>query len=183
MQALVPPLVGRDPQARDGGRVVHELGDLLFDGHPRHELRRPRLEAVERFVSIDVGGHRARLKQRLTAEALEVAEALLAPRRPLPGLLSQLGQHGLVSLVVDLPLERLPSRREAAGRFRAAAVMADQLLPERAPRPQRVVPGQTMEPEQELLRRRRGVGPLLAQRRAILIDRAAPLPRAVVADA
>ena len=38
VQALVPPLVGRDAQARDGRCSVHELRDLLFHRHPRHEV-------------------------------------------------------------------------------------------------------------------------------------------------
>jgi len=43
----------RYPQARDGRRLVRELGDLLLDGHPRHEVAGPGLE-VE--VGIQVGG-------------------------------------------------------------------------------------------------------------------------------
>src|SRR5262249_43526768 len=38
MQALAPPVVGWNVQARDRGRGVRKLGSLLLDGHPRHEI-------------------------------------------------------------------------------------------------------------------------------------------------
>jgi hypothetical protein len=52
VEGLVPPLVGRHPQPRDGRRLVRELRDLLFDRHARHEVARSHFEAE---IGIEVG--------------------------------------------------------------------------------------------------------------------------------
>ena len=38
VEALIPPVVLGDAEARDGGRGVHHLRDLLFERHPRDEI-------------------------------------------------------------------------------------------------------------------------------------------------
>ncbi|MGB9487714.1 MAG: hypothetical protein WCD04_16570 [Terriglobia bacterium] len=45
--------------------------------------------------------------------------ALVAPGSGVLGLLVQLAEHGLVALLVDSSLERLPERLEPAGLLRA----------------------------------------------------------------
>ncbi len=38
VEALVPPIVGRDAEPLDGGRIVHELGDFLLQGHAGEQV-------------------------------------------------------------------------------------------------------------------------------------------------
>src|SRR5437667_20002 len=74
------------------------------------------------------------------------------------------------SLGVPPAAQRMPPLLERARHLRAAHVLGDQRLPERAARAQLPVPGEPMEPQQEVLGRGGGIGPLLAQRRAVLAD-------------
>ena len=56
VETLVPPVVGGDPQARDGGRIVRELRDLLCGAHPRDEVPGSRLEVERQVLVGGVGG-------------------------------------------------------------------------------------------------------------------------------
>ena len=52
----------------------------------------------------------------------KVVHALVAPGSGVLGLLVQLAEHGLVALLVDSSLERLPERLEPAGLLRACTI-------------------------------------------------------------
>ena len=76
VEALVPPLVGGHAQARDRRRLVRELGDLLLDAHPRHEVAGPGLE-VE--VGIQVGRRRLGLAPDRDPEAARRSSPAVKP--------------------------------------------------------------------------------------------------------
>ena len=44
VQGFVPPAIGRDAQARNGGRVHAHERDLFFQGEPRHQIIHPFLQ-------------------------------------------------------------------------------------------------------------------------------------------
>lgn len=63
VEGLGPPLVGRDAQARDPGRRVGQLRDLLVQGEQRDERPRARRDG-ERGVAERVGARRVRRRAR-----------------------------------------------------------------------------------------------------------------------
>ena len=44
VQALVPPVVRRNAEALDGGRIVHHLRDLFLERHARESVRHAPVE-------------------------------------------------------------------------------------------------------------------------------------------
>src|SRR5262249_28329681 len=49
VQTFIPPVVGGDLQARDRGRYVLHLRDFFVQGHPRDEVRNPRIGGERRI--------------------------------------------------------------------------------------------------------------------------------------
>ncbi len=123
------------------------------------------------------------IRDGFPAELAEVPQALVPPGDRVLRLLAQLPEHGPVALVVHFALKRPPPGLELSSLLRALGVLAHQLLPERASRLHQVAPAQPVEPQQEGLRAGGRVAPVLAHGCAVLIEGAAALPRAVVADA
>ena len=82
MQTLVPPVIGGHVQPLDGGRRVHHLGDLLFQGHTGEQV----LDALlERGVGILIKRHAlAPQGRRQDQSGPKKSHASLSPRLTIP---------------------------------------------------------------------------------------------------
>ena len=58
VQGFAPPVVGGNLQSRNRARLVHQLGRLLFQSHPRYQIVNP---CIERLCRIQIGWNCRRL--------------------------------------------------------------------------------------------------------------------------
>src|SRR6185437_6442206 len=80
VQALVPPVVGGDAEAGDGGRLVHHLPRLLFQRQTRQEVVEARLEGEVGILKGKGGRHGDSIT--VATEAAGIKNELVASSGP-----------------------------------------------------------------------------------------------------